>query len=173
MADAETIAVAAEGQRAKTDPVARFIEQMGLVAQLENLPRIAGRLFGLLLVEADTAFNLRELAERLRVSRASISTNARVLAQLGVIQRVAVAGDRQDYYQLSPDPFRKLVTGMLQKMTLAQQLIAKVAEEFPPDRAEAKHRVEKLANHYRIAAETIVEIDRRCGAESIQGTKPS
>jgi DNA-binding transcriptional regulator GbsR (MarR family) len=140
--------------------VARFIEQMGLVAQMENLPRIAGRIFGLFLVE-DGPLNLRAVAERLRVSRASVSTNARVLAQLGLLERWAEPGDRQDYYRLSSDPYRNLVTGMVRKMTLAYQTVAKAADDFPSEHT-AKRRVEDLAHFYRISAETIAEISQRC-----------
>lgn len=147
---------------ASAGPVDRFIEQMGLVAQLENLPRIAGRLFGLFVVEGGP-LNIREIADRLRVSRASISTNARVLAQLGLLERAAVAGDRQDYYQLAPDPYRNLVTGLVQKMALAHQIVAKAAEEFPAERKTAKQRVAELAAYYQIATEMIAEVGERCG----------
>ena len=56
--------------------VADFVERMGLTLEGEGLPRIAGRLFGFLLVHPE-AYSLDELAERLQVSKASISTNAR------------------------------------------------------------------------------------------------
>ena len=151
----------AERHASTAEPVARFIEQMGLVAQMENLPRIAGRIFGLFLVEVGP-LNLREVAERLSVSRASVSTNARVLAQLGLLERSAKPGDRQDYYQLAPDPFRNLVTGMVQKMSLAHQIVAKAADDFPADKVEAKRRVEELATFYQISADTIAEVSQRC-----------
>jgi DNA-binding transcriptional regulator GbsR (MarR family) len=156
-------ASAAQSPTGSSAPVDRFIEQMGLVAQMENLPRIAGRIFGLFLVEGGP-LNLREVAERLRVSRASISTNARILTQLGLLERSAKPGDRQDYYQLSPDPYRNLVTGMVQKMTLAHQIVARAADDFPSDRPEAKRRVGEMALFYQITAETIAEVSERCAA---------
>ena len=167
---ADPAVVEAESHLSTADPVGRFIEQMGLVAQMESLPRIAGRIFGLFLVEVGP-LNLREVAERLSVSRASVSTNARVLAQLGLLERSAKPGDRQDYYQLAPDPFRNLVTGMVQKMSLAHQIVAKAADDFPAGKVDAKRRVEELATFYRISAETIAEVSQRC-ADIWGGTTP-
>ncbi|MGD9480393.1 GbsR/MarR family transcriptional regulator [Shinella sp. G-2] len=83
----------------KLSPPQDFVETMGMYFQGENMPRIAGRLYGLLLLEGGP-FSFSELAERLDVSRASISTNARMLAAQGMIQRVAVPGDRQDHYAI-------------------------------------------------------------------------
>lgn len=68
------------------EPIARFVEQMGLICEADNPPRIAGRLFGLLIVE-DGAYSLRQLADRLQVSRASVSTNARILTEIGIVER--------------------------------------------------------------------------------------
>jgi len=90
------------------DPVDDFIEKVGLICERDNLPRIAGRVLGFLIVE-EGAFSLRELAERLQVSRASVSTNARMLTEIGLAERVARPGDRQDYYQLAPNPFHRML----------------------------------------------------------------
>lgn len=135
------------------DPVAGFVEQMGLLCEAEQMPRIAGRLFGLFLVE-EGAFNIRELAQKLNVSRASVSTNARMLAAAGILQRVAMAGDRQDYYELSARPYHQMLSVMIQRLDLAQQAISKAAESFPPERAAAKGRVCGLAEFYRATIST-------------------
>jgi DNA-binding transcriptional regulator GbsR (MarR family) len=51
-----------------------FIEKTGLISQAEGLPRIAGRVFGLLIFDGDMV-SFGDLATRLQVSRASISTS--------------------------------------------------------------------------------------------------
>lgn len=79
----------------------RFIERSGLIAEREGFPRIAGRIFGLLLL-SPTDLSLDEIASRLSVSRASVSTDARRLADKGIIERVGRIGDRKDYYQIAP-----------------------------------------------------------------------
>ena len=57
---------------------AGFIERMGLAFESDGLPRIAGRIFGLLLLSEDCR-SLDELAAELKVSKGSVSTNARLL----------------------------------------------------------------------------------------------
>ena len=60
-----------EGER---DAIERFIEGFGLLMQQDGLPRIAGRMLALFIVEGGP-FSFSELAEKLQVSRGSISTN--------------------------------------------------------------------------------------------------
>ena len=142
------------------EPLGRFIEQMGLMYESDNLPRIAGRVLGLLLVE-DGPYSLRELADRLQVSRASVSTNARILTEIGVVDRVAKPGDRQDYYQLSRSPFHQLLTGKVRAMNQARAFFSEAAESFPADRGPAKHRLCKLAEFYGAAAACVTELIER------------
>lgn len=79
-----------------------FIESMGRQFEEDGAPRIAGRLFGFLMLQ-DEPCSLDDVAEQLQVSKGSASSNARMLEQLGIAERVTRAGDRRDYYQISPD----------------------------------------------------------------------
>lgn len=149
-----------ENQAAPLDPehpIARFIEQMGLLCESDGLPRIAGRFLGLLIVE-DGPFSINELSERLQVSRASVSTNARMLAGYGVVERISRAGDRHDYYQLARDTLKNMLEGRLQSFQHAARVFQEAAESFPPDREEAKERVMLLADFHRTAARTIAQL---------------
>ena len=83
------------------DRETRFIERYGLIAEREGFSRIAGRIFGLLMLSS-SELSLEEIAERLMVSRASVSTEARRLQDHGVVERTSRPGDRRDYYQIAP-----------------------------------------------------------------------
>lgn len=125
---------------AVSDPVQDFIEAMGLRFQDQQMPRIAGRLFALLLVEGGP-FSFGDLAERLDVSRGSISTNARMLADFGLIERVAKPGDRQDHYRIAPDglaPIFRKQTVRMREMSLRYRM---AAEHLPSVRADARRRL--------------------------------
>lgn len=148
------------GHSTERDPAARFVEQMGLLCEVDNLPRIAGRLLGLLIVE-EGAFSLRELAERLQVSRASVSTNARMLTEVGVIERVAMPGDRQDYYELAENPFRQMLTGKARELRHASEVFEAAAASFPSDREVARDRLRKMATFHRDAADTVTDLIER------------
>lgn len=159
MTDAAQTPAETESARraADTDPLARFIEQMGLICEYDNLPRIAGRILGLLIVE-EGAFSIREIAERLQVSRASVSTNARGLTEAGLIDRVAIAGDRQDYYQLAANPFRRMLEGKVAELRAATAVFEEAAASFPPDRETARTRLREMAAFHRAAADTVTDL---------------
>ena len=90
----------------------RFIEQMGIIAQGDGVPRIAGRMMGLMIFDG-RPYSFSELATELQVSRGSVSTNARILEQMGIIERTAVPGERQDYFQLADSPYEAVLSGAL------------------------------------------------------------
>jgi DNA-binding transcriptional regulator GbsR (MarR family) len=142
----------------------RFVEQMGLLCEQDNLPRIAGRVLGLLVVEGGP-FSLRELAERLQVSRASVSTNARMLADVGILERVSKPGDRQDYYQLAPQPYHRLLTSKVRALRYAASFVAEAEANLPAERADAKQRLKNLAAFYEAAASSISELVDRFAAD--------
>ena len=81
--------------------VRTFVERAGLLGERDGLPRIAGRILGLLLVSPEP-LALDAIAERLEVSKASVSTDARRLEERGLLERVGRPGDRKDYYQIAP-----------------------------------------------------------------------
>lgn len=122
------------------DPVQDFVETMGLRFEDQLMPRIAGRLFGLLLVEGGP-YSFGELAERLQVSRGSISTNARMLSDLGLIERVSKPGDRQDHYRIQPDGMVSLYRKQLEKLRWSGTFYREMADRLPPHRNDAKQRL--------------------------------
>lgn len=129
------------------DAIVRFIEQLGLSAKQDGLPRIAGRLTGWFVVHGGPAA-LSDLAESLQVSRASISTNARLLEQLGVLERVAVPGERQDFYQLSDRPYARLLEGYVHRMRTRIQDLDTLAEQLPGEANDTLERVHEMRDFY-------------------------
>ncbi len=73
-----------------------FVERMGLTWENDGLPRIAGRIFGLLLVTPGSC-SLDDLAHSLAVSKGSVSTDALRLEQLCFLVSSSRPCDRRDY----------------------------------------------------------------------------
>lgn len=109
--------------------VAAFIERMGLSSQSDGLPRIAGRIIGFFIIHGGPT-SLSELARALDVSRASISTNARMLKELGVLEATALPGDRQDYYQLAPQHYMRVLEGYVERMGALGESLAQAEREL-------------------------------------------
>lgn len=132
----------------------QFIEQVGLVAQGEGLPRIAGRLMGLMVFDG-TPHSFGDLAKELKVSRGSISTNARMLESRGIIEKVAIPGDRQDYFQLAENPYEMLLRDAAKRSRKAQAIIGKTARELPATERGAIKRVRQYEKFYATIAKSI------------------
>jgi DNA-binding transcriptional regulator GbsR (MarR family) len=134
-------------------PEAAFVEQLGLIYQGEGLPRIAGRIIGLMIVNA-RAFSFDELAKELKISRGSVSTNTRLLEGFGVLDRISRPGERQDYFQLSKRPYSQMLERQLEKTRRVEALVSAARDKIPENHAIARARVGELIRFYQVVAET-------------------
>ncbi len=125
----------------------RFIERSGLIAEREGFPRIAGRIFGLLLL-SPTELSLDEIASRLSVSRASVSTDARRLVDAGIIERVGRVGDRKDYYQIAPTHYLR---SLEQRFANLQEFVGLLdeARRFQHATPEVEERLEECSSAFK------------------------
>lgn len=137
--------------------VETFIESMGLSAQAEGLPRIAGRMWGYFIIHGGPA-SFAELAEKLQVSRGSISTNARILRDLGILERVARPGDRQDYYQLADEPYDRMLEGYMERMRRTAANVEQAQRALPDDWTEPQQRLTEMRRFYRAAVATTEDL---------------
>lgn len=123
-----------------------FIEKTGLITQAEGLPRIAGRVFGMLIFDGEMV-SFGDLATRLQVSRASISTSIRLLEERGLVKRMTKPGERQDYFQLAPNPYATMLEGIQKRTRLTMGEIAQTIDSLPAT-ADAAGRLAAYANFY-------------------------
>ena len=133
--------------KAGVSSVDRFVEEMGLMFQQAGDPRIAGRIFGLLVIEG-RELSLQQISERLGVSRASVSTDARRLVEQGLLERVGLPGDRKDYYRMAAEsPERSLE----QKLTGLRQFLALLdeAQRLPDQDPAVVTRLAETSALYR------------------------
>lgn len=139
-------------QDVKLDPAdEEFIERVGRFFEGDAAPRTSGRLLGLLLLEPDE-LSIDDIADRLRVSRASVSTNARNLETLGVLERVSHLGDRRDFYRIAPDLERTLLRHRMERLA-AVELLLDAGTATPAARDErVRGRLSVLARMHGCAA---------------------
>jgi DNA-binding transcriptional regulator GbsR (MarR family) len=79
-----------------------FVEDIGLFFEQMGMPRMAGRILGVLLISDPPAQSITEIAEKLHASKSSVSIMARLLVENGLIERVASPMPRRDYYRFKP-----------------------------------------------------------------------
>ncbi|RBP50637.1 GbsR/MarR family transcriptional regulator [Arenicella xantha] len=119
-----------------------FIEYTGLAMQADGLPKIAGRIFGLLII-SDDLLSFSSIAETLQVSRGSVSTNTRLLESLGIARRVSLMGERQDYFRLPDNPYSSLIEGFAGRTRNYLRALDKTLNKAPEDSFAWK----RLKNH--------------------------
>lgn len=124
-----------------------FIEKIGLKTQADGLPRIAGRVLGLLIWDG-AAVSFGSLAEQLMVSRGSISSATRILLERRLIKRIAKAGERQDFFQLSDAPYVSMMEATKISLDNAKDEIDATLKDIPDAQAEIKARVAAYADFY-------------------------
>lgn len=120
-----------------------FIEQLALIAEADGLPRIAGRIVGLLVIRQEPA-SFDEIVEQLQVSRGSVSTNTRLLESRGVIQRVSRLGERKDLFEAGHDFLERMSEQHLQRQRAVQRISAEARKNLPASHARTKCALKQM-----------------------------
>jgi len=140
--------------------VERFIETHGLLAEADGMPPILGRMAAVFMLEPGP-FSFSEIGERLQISRGSVSTMTRLLENLGVLERITRAGDRQTYFRLVENP----VQVFTQRRIARQQRCVDAIDDLLAKAtlgAEARARLDEIRGHHvEMLAASQVTLERR------------
>jgi DNA-binding transcriptional regulator GbsR (MarR family) len=123
---------------------AHFIEEVGLMFEEVGLPRMAGRIFGWLLVSDPPQQSHTELAEVLQASKGSISTMTRLLIQINLIERLSLPGDRRDYFQIKPHAWSQLTQQRLAQVKAFRQLAERGLLLMPDNAPHLQTRLQEM-----------------------------
>lgn len=99
------------------------------VADLLNLPRSVGEIYGVLFITTEPLC-LDDCRLRLNISKGSTSQGLKILRSFGAIRTVYVPGDRKDYY-IAETSLRKIAAGF-------------ASEQILPHVASGKDRLEHI-----------------------------
>lgn len=142
------------------DAEIRFIELMGVVFQGNGSPRISGRIFGLLILKG-TSLSLQYISTELKISKASASTNARLLSNQGMIRLATQPGERQDYYELVPNPLAKMTEKASLTMANIADQVNEAKSHFNVDQHDVVQRIDQLENFYSMSATVLADISTK------------
>jgi len=133
-----------------------FIEKIGMIAQAEGLPRIAGRVLATLVYDGQRV-SFGELANSLGVSRGSISSSVRLLEDRQIIKRVAKPADRQDYFEVAEDAFINLIETSAIKARRACKDIRDTLQKLPKSEIGPHARLTNYANFYDVIDAALID----------------
>jgi DNA-binding transcriptional regulator GbsR (MarR family) len=139
-----------------TPELSKFIEGMGMYFENSGVPRIGGRILALLMI-AHEPLSADDIGSILKVSRASISTNMRILTAGGLAEKVSIPGNRTTFFEYPATAFEQMVvarvhTSMIFRKLVDQGLAALTTEDF------ARHRLENAVTWTDLLIETFQKV---------------
>lgn len=81
-----------------------------------GLPPITGRVLGLLMICDPAEQSAGDIADTIRASRASLTSNMRLLTTIGLVRKVRRPGDRTTYYRIEDDAWYRVVQRKLDSL---------------------------------------------------------
>lgn len=154
-------------------PREKLIEDFGLFWERYGLPRILGRMYGLLLLSNEPHLSLEQIAQELNVSKASASTMARQLQAMTMIEKSTVPGDRRDYYRAADAGHIKTVQMKLNAALSLSSLIQRGVrlEGLNPKTRKRLKNMEHFYNQVAVVIDQFFENYR--DPEEVQDEPPS
>lgn len=134
-----------------------FVEQMGLFYERAGAARMPGRVIGWLLICDPPQQSITQIAAALAVSKASVSTTARLLEQAGVLERVPVAGSRQHHYRILEGGWTQIVQGRMGIVTFVRGVAQRGLDLLADAPAERRARLQDLYDFMTFAQEDFGE----------------
>ncbi len=125
-----------------------WVEQVSMLLERDGLPRMAGRIFGWLLVCDPPEQSMEDLASAVQGSKASMSTMTRLLVQAGLVEKVRPPGARRDAFRIMPGQWRTLWQSRMAMIQSATELTAwglRLLAGRPP---ASRVRLEELHRQY-------------------------
>ncbi len=116
----------------------RFIQHMGGYFESSGVPPIGGRILGLLMI-AHEPMSAEDIASVLNVSRASISTNFRVLAAAGLAERYTSHADRTTYYVFPDTAWEQAMVLGARRAQSFKRIVQEGLAAMPPKDAARTH----------------------------------
>ncbi len=148
-----------------------FVEDCGLFFEQWGLPRMAGRILGSLLISEPPYQSPSDLAQVLQASKGSISMMTRLLIQEGLVERVALPGERRDFYQLRPGAWTQLMADRLGVISAIHQLAERGFALLEGRDPALRERLDELHDLYSFVEQELPALFERWEAERKAGKR--
>lgn len=127
----------------------QFVEEFGIYFERQQMPRMAGRILGWLLVCTPPHQAAEELMSALSASRGTVSTMTRLLINLGFVEKVGIPGERKDFFRLRPGVWETLFAARMGEITYLRKLAESGLESMAQDQAADRQRLNEMRLLYQ------------------------
>ncbi|MBD1999011.1 MarR family transcriptional regulator [Leptolyngbya sp. FACHB-541] len=148
--------------------LSHFVEEVGLRFEAVGLPRMAGRIFGWLLIANPPHQSMGDLVEVLQASKGSISTMTRLLIQISLIERVSFPGQRRDYFQIKPHAWSQLSQQRMTQITAFRKLAERGLNLLADQPLPLQQRLQEMRDMHAFLERELPLLDQRWQQEQEQ-----
>jgi len=120
-----------------------FIEDISLYLEQMGLPRMAGRILGVLLIANPPEQSIPALCQILRASKSAVSTSTRLLLEMGLIERAPAPLPRQIAFRFKTGGWTAFVRMQLKLMAMLHQVAEQGLEVLRDEPAELRERLQE------------------------------
>jgi len=127
----------------------QFIEKYGLFFEKNSsFPRIAGKIFGYLLICNPPEQTQQQIAESLNIAKGSASTIIKLLVQTQILEEFTKPNIRPKYYRIRQGGWEKLFLTKLQHLSVVRTLLGEGRNLLSKKPKELVKRIDDLDNLY-------------------------
>ncbi len=138
-----------------------YVEKIGRYFEQLTLPRMAGRIFGCLLISDTPQVSMGKLVEVLQASKSSISSMTRLLIQIELVELVSLPGERRDYYRIAPNAWANSLRDRLAQAHVFRQLAEEGLALLAGSDANRRLRLEEMRSLYAFLEGEIPQLMER------------
>ncbi|TFG79344.1 MAG: MarR family transcriptional regulator [Spirochaetales bacterium] len=120
-----------------------FIEDIAMFCEKMGLPRMAGRVLGMLLISEPPSQSLNDICERLQASKSSVSTMARLLVGEGLIEPAPCLMPRRDYFKFRNGGWLEFMRRRMETMAALHAIADRGLELLDGKDESLKERLEE------------------------------
>ena len=138
-----------------------FIEDISLYFEQMGLPRMAGRVLGVLLVSNPPEQSLSDLCEVLQASKSALSTTTRLLTEMGLIERVPSSKPREVAFRFKAGGWVVFMRMRLRLMASLHQIAERGLELLKDESPALRERLQEAHDMFSLIEEELPALLRR------------
>jgi DNA-binding transcriptional regulator GbsR (MarR family) len=142
-----------------------FIEDISLYFEQMGLPRMAGRILGVLLISNPPEQSMTDLCEVLQASKSAVSTNTRLLDEMGLIERVPSPKPRQVSFRFIPGGWVAFMRMRLRLLASLHQIAERGLELLKDEEPAMRARLQEAHDMFSLIEERLPALLERVETE--------
>ncbi|MUL41949.1 transcriptional regulator [Streptomonospora sp. PA3] len=127
----------AEGRSPEQGEALAWVERVATVLSADGIPPIAGRIMGWLMICDPPEQSAGEISAAIGASRASLTTNIRMLTTMELVTRRTRPGERTVYYRVDDDAWYRVVQRQIAGVASYVEVAREGMDLLGPDSARA------------------------------------